>query len=447
MKKHSPKTKQTPCRVTTDQVVEQFRGGVQTRYGGAGLWRRFLSKLHMYRLLCEVRVPWHGRCFGTADYLFGMLAALLLGEQRQSAVAQLGEDPGALRALQLEDMPSQSALSRFLGACTRKVAGQLLELNGELVRRIRGKCLCATIDMDGQVVTTRGNPEGANYGYNPKRRGSKSYFLMMSFWGELRDILGAWMYPGNKATISTRAAIRTYERARKTLPAGVRRVRLRADAAFFSEGFACYLEREDVTYCIPLRVGDGVKPMLPGLPYRPLDDNYAIADTPYQAPGWKQPRRLVVVRQRLAPENPEKKAQALKLFQCDGYAFTVHVTNATWGAEYVWRFYNDRSCLENIIKESQYDFGSNHVLSQAHGGNVTWLALSILAYNITNWFRERVLQQRAHRNTARTLRRLLIEIPGRLIHHAGQYEMVLWRDHPSRTLFERAVVALETLTV
>lgn len=447
MKKHSSTPKQTPCRMTSDQVRESFRGGVMTRYGGAGLWRRFLGKLQMYSLLVDVRVRWAGRRFGNADFLYGMLVALLLGLQRQSEVAGLRDDPGALRLLQLDDMPSQSLLSRFLSSCTRKVAGQLLELNGRLVRRVRGKCLCATIDMDGQVVTTRGNPEGANYGYNPKRRGSKSYFLMMSFWGEVRDILGAWIYPGSKATVSTRAAIRTYARARKVLPRSVRRVRLRADAAFFSHGFVSYLEHEHVTYCIPLRVTDGLKAMLPGLQYDALDNRYAIAEIQYKAPSWKLPRRLVIVRERLDAENPEKRAQTLKLFHCDGYAYTVHVTNATWRPVYVWRFYNDRSCLENIIKESQYDFGSNHVLSHAHGGNVTWLALSVMAYNITNWFREKVLQQRAHRKTARTLRRLLIEIPGRLVYHAGQFEIVLWRDHPSRRPYERTVVALGSLTL
>lgn len=42
-----------------------------------------------------------------------------------------------------------------------------------------------------------------------------------------------------------------------------------------------------------------------------------------------------------------------------------------------------------------------------------WLAASLLAYNLWNWFRERILDQHAHRHTIRYWRKRLIEPPGR----------------------------------
>lgn len=440
MKKHSPKAKGRPFR-QMPEVREKFTGRQpQTKYGGAGLWRRFLKSLGVPKLLQQVRVPWDGRLYEAGDYLLAMLAGLLLGKQRQCAVADLRQDPGALLALGLEDVPSQSALSRFLDACTFMVAGRLLRLNRQLVRRMRQGQRSATIDLDGQVVVTRGNPEGADFGYCPKRRGAKSYYVLMGFLGGVRDILDAMLLPGSASTVSAQMAIRVYRRCRNALGSQVKRVRLRADAAFFSNAFLSQLEHDGVTYCVPLRLNGGLKAKLPGVSYQQLNGRWAVAEFLYEGAD-APPRRCVVIRERLEPQG--QRASQLNLFQYDGYAFQAIVTNATWVPQSVWHFYNDRSCLENIIKESQYDFGSNHVLCHSLAGNRTWLALTVLAYNITNWFREKILNQQAHRQTAATLRQRLIEIPATLIYSARQYTLKIWREHPSRKSFERAMTAVQ----
>jgi hypothetical protein len=415
-------------------VVESFSGPCLTKYGGAGLWRRFLAKLHLPQLLAEVRCPWPGRRFQAVDYLMALLAGLLLGLQRQSEVADLGEDPGACLALGLAKMPSQSSLSRFLAACPATLAVRLLALNRELLGRLRHNYRSATIDLDGQVVSTRGNPQGATFGFNRKRRGAKSYFMMMGVLAEARDILDAWLYPGHRATVSARAATQAYRRARRALGPAVKRLRLRADAAFYSDRFLSTLEHDQVTYFVAVPMYQPLQAQVPGLIYCQLDRRWALAQFRYQG------RRLVVLRELLDPTNPDPQKT---LFTCDSYAYQMIVTNADWKLEDVWHFYNQRCRIENIIKESQYDFGSNHVLSAAYGGNATWLALSVLAYNLSNWFREKILNQRAHRKMATWLRRHLIEIPGRLVYSGRRHLLRLWREHPSRSLYEKALRTLE----
>jgi hypothetical protein len=316
-------------------------------------------------------------------------------------------------------------------------------MNTELVRQLRAGRVGATIDLDGQVVVARGNPGGASFGYNPKRRGSKSYFIMMGFWGEVRDIVAAELFGGHRASVSAEMAKQAYRQSRRALPPSVLRVRLRADCGFYSDEFLKCLEADKVTYTVAARLTAPVKATVAGLDYRPLDDKWGLAEFEYTGHGWKQSRRMVVVRERLDPENPHGKQ--LALFECDGYAYQVIATNAPWPAVCVWRFYNDRSRLENIIKESQYDFGSNHVISKRVGGNATWLALSVLAYNATNWLREKVLGQRGHRHMAHWLRQHLIVIPATLVYSGRQYHLKLWRDHPSRPLFEQALCTLEAL--
>jgi hypothetical protein len=350
-----------------------------------------------------------------------------------------------LLALGLRAVPSQASLSRFLRRCTKRAAKQVLAVNRELLQAMRQKRVTATLDLDSSIVSTRGNPEGADFGYNPKRRGARSYCAVLGFWGETRDILEAQLRPGSEATLSAKRTTATYRAARRALPKSIRRLRLRADSGFYSHEFLSALEKDGVIYCIAARTVEPMQCKLPGLPYEVLDDKWAVCEYWYEGQKWQRPRRMIVVRERLDPENPRSKD--LKLFHCDGYAYQVIATNATWRPEAVWHFYNNRSRLENIIKESQDDFAGDHILSRGAGGNATWLALSVLAYNLTNWFREKVLGQRRHRSTGRTLRRRLIEIPATLVTGGRQWRLKMWSEHPSRRFYERTEAALEAFSL
>ena len=453
MKNNSRKSKQNPSQQRPKYAQESFSGGIMTSFGGAGLWRRFLDKLKMPQRLCQIQFQWAGRKFSAASYLMALLVGQLLGSQRQSEVTQLRDDPGALLALGLETVPSQSALSRFLASCDEALAEQLLALNRQLVQKLRCKLGSATIDLDGQIVSTRGEPEGANFGYNPKRRGCKSYFVLMGFLGEVRDVLTAHLYPGSEQTVSAEMAIAAYQQSRRALGPRTKRLRLRADSAFFSDAFFCELEQDKVSYFVVAVMSPPLKCQIAGLEYRELDDKWAIGELQYQARSWKRPRRMVVIRKRLEPDH--KQARQPTLFECDRYAYQVIVTNTDWKPQAVWHFYNHRCCCENMIKEGQSDFGTDHILSHTYGGNATWLGLAVLAYNIANWFRDKILGQKEHRKMTKWLwfdklttlsnaegRRTLINIPARLVHSGRRYFLRMWSKHPSRELYEGALRAV-----
>ena len=413
----------------------EFTGGVVTAYGGAGLLREVLERLEVREALGQVVGPGAGRAYHTADYLTGLLDGALLGRGRQCEIAALRDDPGGLMALGRPGMPSQSSISRFLNACTKPVAEQVWRINRRLVRRLRSNYVTATLDLDGEVISTRGHPHRATRGYNPKRRGAKSYWAMVGFLGEGRDILWADLRPGREASVSARQAIRVYEQSRRSLPP-LRWLRLRADAGFFSHAFLTRLERDGVQYCVAARCDPPLKRVVPGVAFRRLDRKWAIGERLYQAKPWSQPRRIVVIRERLDPTEP--KSKQLQLLDYPGYGYQVIATNTTWTAEKVWHVYNHRCCLENILKETQAHFAGDHILAHGYGGNVLWLALSVLAYNLLNWFREKVLDQRGHRRTAGWLRRTLIEIPARLVHSARRWTLKAWQGDPRQALYDHA---------
>ena len=436
MKKHSSRTRRNPAAQQGPRVQVRFDGPLMTNWGGAPLLREFGDRLGLAQGLGDLTYHWQGRSFQGADYCFAALHALLLGCQRQSEIAALRHDPATLLALGLPGMPSQESFSRYFAAVGPALAGEVLQFSARLGRRVRAPRRFATLDLDGQIVSTRGHPEGADYGYNPKRRGAKSYFATYSFLGETREMLGAALESGRQATVSAAHAVGMYQQARAALGEGIRRLRLRADSGFARVELLRQLQRDRVTYfvCWPLR--GYLKPVVENLDYHQLDDKWAWGETRIKLRGGR-PHRLVVRRERLEPDEQDKRERPL--LDCPRYAYHLVVTNAAgWSGLRVLRFYDQRSCLENIIKENQEDFGGNHVLSKHLAGNRLWQALRVLAYNVMNWFRERILRQRRHRHTARWIRRVFLALPAKVVHSGRRWILRLWGEHPVREAWQQA---------
>jgi len=100
-----------------------------------------------------------------------------------------------------------------------------------------------------------------------------------------------------------------------------------------------------------------------------------------------------VIREEIR-EGAAKKKQP-KLFDLKGYSYQVIVTNIEeWSPEEVWRFYNQRACVENMIKEGMMGCGLDVAVSHNYGANVADFFLVMLAHNLMNWFKEEVLGQK-----------------------------------------------------
>jgi hypothetical protein len=152
--------------------------------------------------------------------------------------------------------------------------------------------------------------------------------------------------------------------------------------------------------------------------------------------------RMVMVRQKVKGQNRPKKQ--LKLLNTDNvkYDYQVIVTKSEKAPEDVWRYYNKRACCENFIKEGIYGFGLDKVVSHSYSGNYAWFELLMLAYNLMNFFKEEVLNQKKVKNTIQTIRDRLFLIPGRLISTSRQYVLKLEKTWFYRKEYERALARL-----
>lgn len=423
-------------------IKEEFSGKNLTRFGGSGLIRRFFKR-HRIKEQIENRVKVQGRRkskYSVGDMLTGCLYAMFLGYPRPGQMEVLSTDKVFRVLAGLVSFPVQSTISRFLSSLKVIVARQIADFNFDLLMKFRGgfkAFISITLDLDSHVTTVYGNQQRAGLGYNPKKKGRKSYHPLLCFLGESRDYLGGLFRSGKHH--SSYHAVKFLKALIKRLPRHIEQIRLRSDSGFFSGEMIRYLMKEHIEFYMVVPMQPWVQKKIKHLKeWKSIGWGISTGQCEYVFEK-DASLRMVVVRQRVKKGNTPRKQ--LKLLHTDDviYDYQVILTNSDKEPEQVWRFYNERASCENFIKEGIYGFGLDKVISHSYAGNYAWFELLMLAYNLMNFFKEEVLSQKNVKNTIQTIRDRLFFIPGRLISTSRKYVLKLEKTWFYRKEYEEAL--------
>jgi hypothetical protein len=143
----------------------------------------------------------------------------------------------------------------------------------------------------------------------------------------------------------------------------------------------------------------------------------------YQAGSWECARRVVVKVEWHADE----------LFPRVGFI----VTNLTWRAKKVVRFYSRRGMAEQWIKEGKNAVKWTKLTCRRSKDNAARLQLFALAYNLANFLRQLVLPKPIQGWTLTTLWEKLLKIGTKVVTHAEYVGFQLAEVAVPRQLFAR----------
>jgi hypothetical protein len=210
---------------------------------------------------------------------------------------------------------------------------------------------------------------------------------------EPKIVLHAWLRSGNAS--SARGVVAFLDEALARLGEGFRLYGLRADSGFFIAEFLGALEVRDLPYVIVVRMTPHVQRTVAAIAkWTPVERGLEVGEVSYQAPGWKQERRLVVVREEIR-ERPE--ARGRKLIHVPGYTFHTVVTTLSLPAAEVWRFYNARADCENRLKELKEDFAANGFCLKSFDGTEAVFRLICFLFNVMAAFKREVMENESPR--------------------------------------------------
>ena len=368
--------------------------------------------------------------------VMALIYAMLLGADSIDDCALLRA--GRTRRLLGGWLPAPSTLGTFLRAFTFGHVRQLDRLLGETLTRAwrtgagpgEGRLV---VDVDSFIGEVHGyHKQGAGFGYTKKR----GYHPLMASRAETGEVLHVRLRKGQAN--SSRGVLRFAEEliARVARAGASGEKLLRADSAFWNKTLMKRLEHAGWSYSISIRMQKGVAEQIAGihetdwitLKDYPKDGEAQIAETTHSG------QRMVVRRTRLIG------AQAELWPDWRHFPF---LTNRTDDLALVEAEHRQHAVVELTIRDLK-DQALAHFPSGQFAANSAWTVIAAIAHNLTRW--TTVIGLPGHTiRAARTLRRRLLQIPGRLTRTARQWTLHLPARWPWQDDFTNALARIRAL--
>jgi Transposase DDE domain group 1 len=368
--------------------------------------------------------------------VMALIFAMLLG-------ADCIDDCGVLRAGRTRRLlggwlPAPSTLGTFLRAFT---FGHVRQLDRVLDQAL-GRAWRAgagpgderlVVDVDSFIGEVSGyKKQGVGFGYT-KQRG---YHPLLASRAGTGEVLHVRLRKGKAG--SSRGVVRFAEEliARVTRAGASGEKLFRADSAFWNKKLIARLQAAGWAYSISVRLQFWVPQAIGEIPesaWRPLED-YSQDGEAQIAETRAQGRRLIVRRTRLIGAQAELWPD---------WRYFPFITNRTDPLEIVEAEHRQHAVVELTIRDMK-DQALAHFPSGDFSANSAWTVIACLAHNLLRWTSLIGMPGETLR-TARTVRRRLLQIPGRLTRTGRQWTLHFPARWPWQDAFVEALTRIRAL--
>ena len=406
-----------------------FEKQALTSFSGLVILQVFFRSIALREILA--------RCFRQADSgaypmarLFLLLVVhLMLGFRRLRSLDNYSEDPLVKDLVGFQQLPAVSTWTERLRQCPPEAIERLGAANRDFVLEelARHKIKRITLDFDGSVLGTRRHAEGAATGFNPQRKGQRSYyplFCTISQSAQVLDVLyrSGNVHDSNGADTFMAACIAA---AKTQVPGAL--VEARMDSAFFSEKIISQLVgRVEYTASVAFMRFDGLKRDVEMRQrWSRIDNEWSCFEKAWRPASWNaDPVRLLIVRRRQKVQ--QKGPLQLDLFEpvSHEYQYSVIATNKVGSAEAVINFHHGRGSQEGVIGELKDQMNMDYVPSRWRTTNELYVWAAVWGHNLYRRLGMNAPMMRDEMDAkrpalwvfeqARTVRESLIHRPGRI---------------------------------
>jgi hypothetical protein len=417
---------QTIAITTTNQKISAHAGQITL----AGFFQSCGVRELVERVLPQR--PTSPNALAPVEIALGFMAGVVAGADKLARVAWLRGDPVLPQIFRLKRLPSQSTLSRFFAGFDGlgKSMGCFAPLWRWGMERLPARREGYTLDLDSTALLHEdGHQEGVKVGYT--RVGLKPCLHpLLAVLAEAQLCAQFWLRPGDAHCANNVLAFT--ETLLANLPASLSLRLVRADAGFQNDAWISLLENKGLDYIVVADLSVPVKNFIRRQTrWQPTGmEGVEVADEIHTSKHASRPRRLVLLRRRV--EAPGRGGGKL-LLDCPGYKYQALLTSLPWtvSAVDVWRQYNGRASLENVIKELKGGFGLESFCCQKFYATEAALSLAVWTYNLVKLLSRRLgLLATA---TITTLRHRLFHSAGIISRCQNQITLKLAIPPPLRT--------------
>lgn len=308
-------------------------------------------------------------------------------------------------------LASQPNMSRFINRCDEICLYQFELIHQKLREQIysfqRPEHLL--IDIDSTLFATFGTQEGNSFNTHYR---DYCYHPLLAYDGLTGDLLSGFLRPGSSYTSknTTDFLEPLLDELNRYYPDIS--LFLRGDSGFADIIIYKKLESNGVSYAIRMKQNNQLRKAVSFIEdglfektqYNQINHTVSYGEFFYKADSWLYPRRIVC-----------------KIKKPDGqmnFLYTFIVTNMEESPKDLVRFYCKRSLMETFIREFKHESHMDSMNSHSMTMNANKLQLSMLAYDLFNWFRRLVLPRSFQKLQIDTIRLKLLKVAAKLVRSA-----------------------------
>lgn len=318
----------------------------------------------------------------------------------------------------------------------------LMGLNQPLIACIQQQSPSTVATLDQDATLTNTYKRNALYCY----KGFKAYQPFNTFWAEHGVLLHSEFRDGN--VNAGFEQLRILQEALNLLPPDVKHAYLRSDSAGYQEDLIRYCaEGKDprfgvIPFAIAARVTAGIKKDAQSLDEKhwhpiyqedadgkKIKTNQEWADICF-VPEWavrsKASYRYLAIREAMKPSKTKNDDaldlpfQTIKLDEVRYKLFAV-VTNRDIDGSDLIQWHRKRCGKSEHVHSTQKEgLAGGQLPSNLFGANAAWWAIMVLSFNLNRLMQLAALPKDLKESKMKALRFHIIQLPGRVIHHARQ---------------------------
>jgi Transposase DDE domain group 1 len=376
-----------------------------------------------------------------------------------ASLRAVGRTPSAPTARQLA--------CRFRATHIRAIERGVARAGNELDRRLgREATEDLTFDLDATETKVFGRRKR---GAGRSRQGHLAYNSYVVTWAQRGRAMTSELKRGNQARITAPESDRMIARAERLLPAEHGQITVRGDVGFYSVELMRRLRKREMRFTFSVARTTAMWAKLAEIGEDAFNDaiemrGAQVAELEFIPDGWShEPVRLIVRRvpvtaaellagspkaRRRKTIPPEQLQMVLDGQLNSTYAYSFIVTDIPAQektAVEVEHFHRQRAQIEERFKDAKLGQALRHLPSRDLNANRLWLCCALLALNICAWVCDispaagasgnAPDQHTPERRHAKTLRRILFCVPGRIVRTARRIIVRLPEGFPHFELF------------
>jgi hypothetical protein len=325
-----------------------------------------------------------------------------------------------------------------------KALAKLMATIVERVQKLRPHD-CATLDVDATIVEAEKKNALCAY------EGTRGYQPQMAWWAEQEIWTCDQFRDGNvPAEFDGRAFL---QHAFGTLPAGLKKRRLRGDSALYNEKALTWADEQGIQFAVSADMSEALSKAVRRLPesvwapYRTLRAKERTAGEREERqwaevefiPDWAKNRKKNGETLRYLAIRVRSRQRDLFTDDATWRHFAVVTNLLDWDGERLLRWQREKQgTVEHGHGVIKCDLAGGTLPCSRFGSNAAWWRLNLLVHDLLELLKAEALPSEFHSLRPKALRFRFFNVAGRLLHGARQLILRLNAELPSAVIYARA---------